>query len=326
MACKKIPLRAQLHTSLHTEGNEMSMSVKNQINAKYIKYKTMSEYLLETDDVCRKRMEGDFIYMMFYESNRGNLMLYFQYIKVFLFDCYLYPKSHEHEQSEVQHARNGESFSPFESILLNIQNEGFDEKMKQKRAGKYIERNESYIRLILKTLESIEERVEFDEYVNYRADFNNANFSNVLRDDTTLTQKEKEMLELMESMSEREREMLDKKVMSNLNIAKYLTSCNWCYFHLRYLILVCIGSDDNIAAYLGKMCDRKKYANFPLYVSILLKEIENKPFNNITSSSIISEFLEDCMNFYDGGVVKIVHASKFYNHRLYKRDENTYHY
>jgi hypothetical protein len=320
MACKNIPLRAKLHTSVHTENNEMTMSVKHQINARYIKYKTMSEYLLETDDVCRKRMGDDFIYVLFYESNRGNLMLYFQYIKVFLFDCYLYPKSHDHNEMDVQSPMNGKPFSPFESILLNIQNEGFDEKMKKKRAGKYIERNESCIRLILKTLESIEERVEFDEYVNYKADLNNANFSNVIRDDTTLTQKEKDVLELMESMSEREREILDKKVMSNLNIAKYLTSCNWCYFHLRYLILVCIGSDDNIAAYLGKMCDQNKYKNFPLYINILLKEVENKPFNNINSSSIISEFLEDCMNFYYSGVVKNLHASKFYNHRLYKRD------
>lgn len=350
------PTHGSLHDRLHPKSNEIAHDVRRQITTRYIKYKSMADYLMEIEKICRDRMARDFMYVLFYESNRGHLMTYFQYIKVFIFDTYLWPKAHaqsrhskasreytfddgedhdsssnadetmeDAEESEDEDTNDddddwvcGEPRSEFEAILLGMRQDGVDERSRKRRAGKYIERNESYIRLLLNTMEAIEERVEFDEYINYVSNVNNAKFSNIVKDDNDLIPEEKEIFELMDGMSDRERDLLDKKVMSNMNIAKYLTSCNWCYFHLRYLILVCIAVDSNIAAYLGRMSDPKKYKNFPLYVNILLKDVENKPFNNITSSGIISEFLQDCMNFYDSGIVKTVHAEKFYHHKTFK--------
>lgn len=337
-----VPKHHGVSSDLHREYGDLAHNVKHQVNQRYLKYKAMSDYLLEHEKEYKEEMSKDFMYLLFFESHRGNLLHHFQYIKTFIFDSYLYPKSsppkdsrdhsinHDGEEEEEEDdfdmtgldASNRENNSVFENLSLDVHLATFAEAKKRKRRGAYVERNESYIRLMLSTLSCVEDRVELEEYLNYIANVSNAKFANIdggQGDTTTMSAEEKELHELMDKLTEREMSLLDKKTMANMNITKYLTSCNWCYFHLRYFTLVSIAIDADISEYIGSKCDRGKFRNFPLYLGILLEDIENKPFNNITSSQIISDFLEDSMNYYFSGIVHPKHMSKFFNHPRYLR-------
>jgi hypothetical protein len=110
-------------------------------------------------------------------------------------------------------------------------------------------------------------------------------------------------------------------VLLELAALEYVSSsCETVYVNVKFFVLVTIGSEANVAHYVGRLSDPKKYKNFPLYLRLLLKELEDVPFNVHNVHSLIKSFVNDASLFYMNGIVKPGIAVAFYGHSDYARN------
>lgn len=87
------------------------------------------------------------------------------------------------------------------------------------------------------------------------------------------------------------------------------------YLHAQYAFLLLFGLDESTQAYLSRFCDPMKFEGFPRYVKLLLKEVENLPFNASSASNLINDVVTAAKEYYYNGTVKPSLYLAFYKHR-----------
>lgn len=105
---------------------------------------------------------------------------------------------------------------------------------------------------------------------------------------------------------------------------EYLSHCESSFLYLKYFILCTIAHEPNIAEEIGLKSNPVKYRHFPLYLSLLCKEIENIPFNTHNITFILKDFVKTASLYYMNGITRKSISHMFYKHPQYQKNNRDY--
>jgi hypothetical protein len=112
------------------------------------------------------------------------------------------------------------------------------------------------------------------------------------------------------------------RIMLEMKSLEYLNNCESSYVYLRYMFLIAIAREETVAFEVSKLCDGKKFKNFPLYMRLLVDEIEGVPFNTHNVTAIILDFVKAGALYYMNNIVKPTLLFKFFNHSDYRKNSS----
>jgi len=114
-------------------------------------------------------------------------------------------------------------------------------------------------------------------------------------------------------------ERFKARVTLEVKSLEYLNNCENSYVYAKYTMLLIIANETDVCRQVEHLSDPKKFRNFPLYLQLLSREMENAPFNTHNATLVIKDFVKAASYYYTLGMVKPKLAESLYNHPNYMK-------